>query len=247
MRIQYDSYAFSKKELLKYTGISGLLCIAVNLLFYQSVWAFLLMVPITFYYLKEKKKQLIRARKQRLHYHFKDALGSLGAALRAGYSMENAIGEACGDMRRLYGDGDELTRELQYMQAQLRNRIPLEKLLEDFGERSRVEDIYNFSQILSAAKRTGGDVTGALEKSARVLEGKIEIKKEIDAAIAARKLEQKIMSIMPAGIIVYMQVTSPGFLDVLYRNSLGAGIMSGCLLTYLAAYHMGRKMVEIEI
>lgn len=105
MRIQYDSYAFSKKELLKYTGISGLLCIAVNLLFYQSVWAFLLMVPITFYYLKEKKKQLIRARKQRLHYHFKDALGSLGAALRAGYSMENAIGEACGDMRRLYGDG----------------------------------------------------------------------------------------------------------------------------------------------
>lgn len=247
MGMRYDTYTYTKKELAKYGGIGVLLGTAVNILFYQSLWAILLIIPITYIYLKEMRKELLKRRRQRLHYHFKDALASLGAALRAGYALENAIGEVCQDMERQYGREDDLTREFRYMRVQLRNRIPVEKLLEDFGERSQIEDIRNFSRILSAAKGTGGDITGVLEKSAGILEGKIEVKKEIDAAIAARKLEQKIMSGMPAAIIVYMQVTSPGFLDVLYRNPAGIAVMSGCLAAYLAAYQMGRKMVEIEI
>lgn len=35
--------------------------------------------------------------------------------------------------------------------------VPLEQLLEDFAERSRIEDIEQFTGIFSYAKRSGGD------------------------------------------------------------------------------------------
>ena len=59
-----------------------------------------------------------------------------------------------------------------------------------------------------------------------MLGDKIDVKKEIEATLAAKKAEQMIMSLMPAGIILYLQLTSPGFLEVLYGNAFGVCAMS---------------------
>ena len=80
-----------------------------------------------------------------------------------------------------------------------------------------------------------------------MLGDKIDVKKEIEATLAAKKSEQMIMSLMPAGIIVYLQMTSPGFLNVLYGNPFGIAAMSVCLAIYITAYWMGRKIVDIEV
>ena len=76
---------------------------------------------------------------------------------------------------------------------------------------------------------------------------KIDVKKEIETTLAAKKSEQAIMSLMPAGIILYLQVSSPGFLSVLYGNPFGICAMTVCLGIYAAAYWMGRKIVDIEV
>ena len=76
---------------------------------------------------------------------------------------------------------------------------------------------------------------------------KIDVKKEIEATLAAKKSEQMIMSLMPVGIILYLQMTSPGFLSVLYGNPFGIAAMSICLVIYAAAYWLGRRIVDIEV
>jgi len=73
------------------------------------------------------------------------------------------------------------------------------------------------------------------------------VKKEIEATLAAKKSEQMIMSLMPAGIILYLQLASPGFLDILYGNPFGICAMTVCLTVYGAAYWMGKRIVEIEV
>ena len=55
------------------------------------------------------------------------------------------------------------------------------------------------------------------------------------------------MSLMPAGIILYLQLASPGFLDILYGNPFGICAMTVCLAVYGAAYWMGKRIVEIEV
>lgn len=47
-------------------------------------------------------------------------------------------------------------------------------------------------------------------------------------AIAGKKLEQLVMSMVPGVMILYMLISS-GFLDVLYHNLPGVLVMTGCL------------------
>ena len=80
-----------------------ILCLVVDYLFYKNIWMLLLAVPLSkSFYLKWKKKQLIRERKRRLNYQFRDALNSMSVAVQAGYSVENAVSACVRDLEQLY-------------------------------------------------------------------------------------------------------------------------------------------------
>ena len=81
MKQNYAEYHFSKTEILKYLIQSILLCGAMDYLFYQNWWLMLLTVPVTVLFMRLKKKGLIRERKRKLNYQFKDALNALSVAV----------------------------------------------------------------------------------------------------------------------------------------------------------------------
>ena len=243
----YDHYRFSMKELLKYMGQALALCIMADYLFYKSKWVLLLMLPVPVFYLKWQKNRMIRERRKNLNYQFKDALTSLSVAVQAGYSVESAVKTCARDLERLYGKGTDIVEEFRYIESQQHISVPLEELFLDLGKRSGVEDIENFAAVFYTAKRTGGDMTQVIQKVARMLSDKIEVKKEIEATLAAKKSEQMVMSIMPAGIICYLKLTSPGFLDVLYGNPFGICAMTVCMVIYGLSYWLGVKIVDIEV
>ena len=243
----YDHYHFSLKESVKYLGQAAALCMAVDYLFYRNVWLLVLMVPVSLFYLKWQQSRLIRERRKRLNYQFKDALNALSVSVQAGYSVENAVIACSRDLERLYPQEADIVREFHYMETQLKVSVPVEELFMSFGDRSGIEDIENFAAVFYTAKRTGGDMTQVIQKVARMLSDKIEVKKEIEATLAAKKSEQMVMSIMPAGIICYLKLTSPGFLDVLYGNPFGICAMTVCMVIYGLSYWLGVKIVDIEV
>ena len=55
------------------------------------------------------------------------------------------------------------------------------------------------------------------------------------------------MSVVPLGMILYMWITSPGFLDVLYHNLYGCCFMSVALILYLVSYGWMQKIVDIRL
>ena len=243
----YDKYSYSAREILKY-GVQGvLLCVAVDYLFYKSFWVLLPMLPFPILFLKWKKKQLIQERKRKLDYQFKDALNALSVAVQAGYSVENAVMACSRDLERLYPQETDIVREFHYMETQLKVSVPVEELFMSFGDRSGIEDIENFAAVFYTAKRTGGDMNRIIQTSSRMLGDKIDVRREIETTLAAKKAEQMIMSLMPAGIILYLKMTSPGFLEVLYGNPFGILAMSLCLAIYGFSYWLGRRIVDIEV
>lgn len=247
MKQNYGEYHFTKKETAKYLAQSVLLCAAVDYLFYKSWWGMLAVLPMSFFYLKWKKKQMIQERRKKLNYQFKDALNSLSVAVQAGYSVENAVSACARDLEKLYTEKEDILKEFHYIENQQRVSVPVEELFLDLGERSQVEDIENFASVFYTAKRTGGDMDKVIQKVSRMLGDKIDVKKEIEATLAAKKSEQAIMSLMPAGIILYLKISSPGFLNVLYGNPFGICAMTVCLGIYAAAYWLGRRIVDIEV
>lgn len=247
MKLDYRVYHFTKREAVRYAGEASALCLLVNLLCYRSWWALAMFFVVPPLYFRHKKKYLIERRKKRLNYAFKDALASLSVALKAGYSMENAIAECIRDLRNIYEEHDPILQEFLYLQSQLSVSVPIEQLLSDFGNRCDVEDIRNFAGVYGIAKRSGGNLSRILQDAARTLNDRIEVQKEVEACVAAKKMEQTIMSVVPCGIILYIQAMSPGFLDVLYGSAAGVCVMTACLAGYAAAFWMGRKIVRIEV
>ena len=76
---------------------------------------------------------------------------------------------------------------------------------------------------------------------------KLEVQQEIYTIIVAKQMEFKIMSAIPMGIIVYLKVSFPEFLSVLYGSAVGKIVMTVCLIIYFVAYQWGRKILEIEV
>ena len=140
-----------------------------------------------------------------------------------------------------------LTREFNRINSQIKVSVPVETLLFDLAERTELEDIENFATVFASAKRTGGNMTEIIRSSARTIGEKIDVEREIETTLAAKKYEQKILSVMPCAIILYMQLSSPGFLDVLYNTAFGAIVMTLCLAVYAGAFYLSGKIVNIEV
>ena len=247
MKVNYQKYCFTVKEIIRF-GVEGVgIGMIANYLCYRALWAFIIIIPFILFYFKWKRQILIKGRQEKLRVQFKDAVHALQIALSAGYSMENAVGACLSDLRGIYQQKEPIVQEFLYIQKQMRLSIPIEVLFMDLGNRSQLEDIQNFAEIYAIAKKSGGNLNAILSKTTRMIEEKIETGKEIVASIAAKRMEQMIMSIVPCGIILYVQLTSPGFMDVLYGNMVGIVVMTGCLFLYILAYWLGKKMIEIEV
>ncbi len=217
------------------------------LFFYRSVWAFLALSPVIVLFWKQKKKELADRRKQQLAIEFKELLLGVAAALKGGYALENAFLEAGGEVAALFGKESLMAVEMELLAKRMQNRIPLENGLTDLGARSGVEEIRDFAEILSIARHAGGSLDSMIHRTAGMIAGRLEVKREIRGYIAARQFELKIMNLVPFGIVGYVSLASPGYFSVLYHNAAGVLVMSGALAGYVTAYLAGKRLVDIEV
>lgn len=215
--------------------------------FYRSFLALPFLLPVYLLYQRERKKSLQKKKQKELAIQFKDAILAVSANQKAGYSVENSFKQSYEDMTLLYGKESMICQELYTIVVGLKNNVPIEELLYDFGKRSHTEDVIEFSQVFAVAKRRGGNMTEIIERSASIIEDKVETEKEIQVVISARQMEQRIMNVVPFGILLYISATSKGFFDVLYKNAAGVVIMSICMAVYIGAVFLSNKIVDIEV
>lgn len=244
--MNYREYRFSGKEAVKFVMEYLLLDGAVSILFYRSWIAFAVFLPGLSWFLRMKREEQRKKQVRELGRQFLTGMQAVSNALAAGYSVENAFKEALAEMGKVFGDG-LIVKEFSVIVAQLSLNRTLEELLKDLAERSGEEDIAGFAEVFAVAKRSGGDLIAIIRNTVSSISQKEETRREIQVCVASKKLEQNVMSAVPLFILAYVGAASPGFLDVMYHNALGAGIMSVCLLVYFLAWRLGKHIVEIEV
>jgi len=229
------------------TLLAAFVIAAVLYLFYRSLWALILLPPGFILYRRMRKNDLKQKRSDRLALEFRDMLESLIGLLRVGYSMENALQECLQEMLLMHGEQSPICQELKLMTSSLQVGFTIEQAFQEFALRSSVEDIETFAAVYSIAKKAGGDMVEILSRTSDNLAGRVQTRSEIAVLISSKKLEQNIMTLIPVGIILYMEVTSQGMLEPLYGNPLGVLIMTICLGIYLFSMWMGRRIIRIDV
>ncbi len=241
----YDDYRMTIPELIVEAGKGAAILALFSYVFYRSVIAFFILLPgllpFLFY---ERKKKTVR-RKEQLTGQFREMMIAVIASLQAGYSIENAFLRAYEDIRLLYGKGSMIAGELLCMNRELRNNRNIEEVLQEFAIRTHISEITDFAEVFHIAKRSGGDLPAILQNTADLISQKIDVRREIATQISAKKMEQLIMDMVPFGIVLYIDATSPGFFEPLYHNVMGVALMTVLLGVYIAAYLMGQKILDI--
>ena len=228
-------------------GQAGLTAGCVAYTCYRSWIAFgLFMIPAGVYpWVYEKK--WIEKQKRKLEIQFKEAILVMSGALSAGYSAENAISVSCREMEQLYGSREMIVREFRCMEEQMRLNRSVEQVIQEFADRSGLEEVQRFAQIFQIAKRSGGRLAPIICHTVSVMEDQSHVKEEIRTMTASIQFEQKVMNVIPFLMIFYIDITSPGFFGIMYETILGRVIMTCCLAVYLLSCCLSSKILNIEI
>lgn len=244
----YDQYLMPFILKVLYFFIAAISIFAIAYLFYRSIIISLLICPFGLLYPKIKRKQLICKRKNELNLQFKDLLLSLSSSLSAGKALENAFSSALEDLIVLYPSEDvSIIKETKVIIHKLSINITIEEAINDFAKRSGLEDIQNFSDVISICKRTGGNLIEAIKNASNIISEKIEMKQEIVTLLASRKFEQKILNIMPIAMMLILSITAKDYINPIFNSNQGRAAMTVCLLLLTVAFTLSNKIMNIKL
>lgn len=244
----YRTYTLSAVEYTKVSLVAAVITFAVAYLFYDSMAVFgILFFFVEFMMIRIVKKKMCSKRKKDLQLQFRDMCVAVSSGLTTGESFENAVINSKNELMQIHGDDCYIVKEINIIQKKLILSVPAEDIFEDLSMRSDIEDITTFSEILVIVKRTGGDLIGIMRKTADNIGDKIEMDREIASVINSRKYEQMIMNLVPLFIVLYMRITSPDVIGIMYSSMIGRIIMTVCLIIYVFALWLGDKVTDVDI
>jgi len=243
----YDSYVYSRTELIKYLVIVIILISVLSILCYDNILFAILLSPYIPYYLHVKRKKLMEEQRWTLNIQFCEGINCVSSALESGYSIENAISEAYSDMKLTYAEDALIMREFRNIIHMLDNNLTVEEAFIGLADRSGLEDIKSFADIFGTAKRTGGNIMAIIKSTADIIHTRVELKRELKTVIASKKYEADIMKLIPFAMLIYLRVFSPDMVSALYGNAFGACFMTVVLVVYLILCKISDFVVKIEM
>ena len=238
--IEYETYTLSRREWVLY-GAEGILLAAVlDYVFYRSFLLILLIFPAGILFPLALKKKLKQRRMEKLRGEFKDAILAVASGL-------NAFAVSLKEMEEIHGSDSMIAKEIRLILRKVRMNLTFEDALGDFAARSGLDDVKNFADVFLAARKSGGELMRIITRTAEIIGEKIRIQEEILTATASKRMEQRIMSGIPVLIVIYIELTSPGFFGILYTTLIGRMLMTVCLAVYLASCWLADYFLEIEV
>lgn len=242
LRQEISQWRNEKKDL-----IMGSLYIAmISWLFYDRMIFMIFLTPFLFLWMRKQRIRCERKKIEVLRKEFREMMLSIGNSLSAGYSIENALKTARGDLL-MYEENSLLVKELHLLINRMKINEPVDKLLLDMAEQVNLEELYQFAQIVSIAKKSGGNLIEITANTIEHLSQAIQIKEEIETMTAAKQMEKRIMSVMPYFILFYVRVTNPGYFDILYESYAGMIIATISLVCLWIADLWAERVAWIEV
>jgi len=228
--------------------LKGLLLILLfSWLFYDSPYAIIFLLPFLRFWLGECR--ITRKQKEEEHFRkmFREWILLLSSSLSAGYSVENAMRQSYRELQMMFPGGGIMVKELKDMLARAENNERPETLLMEFAGRHPLEEVKSFAEVFCTARTSGGSLNAVIQNTASQMAEIMDTRREIATLLSSKMYEQKIMTVMPAAVLLYVRIGSGEFLAGLYHNPVGITVATVCLAIYLAAYLLGKRMVRFEI
>ena len=170
-----------------------------------------------------------------------DALNMISGALKAGFSINQALEEVAEQ------DIHPLSVEFRLLTQEIRLGVSIEQALDNMSRRLESEDFELVAVAISTARKTGGELTSTLSRVAGLIRERVRISQKVRALTAMGRLQAIMIGLMPYLLLLGMYHVSPTLINSFF--STPAGIIGLILVTIMdvAGFLWIRKITKIEL
>jgi len=169
-----------------------------------------------------------------------DTLQLLSGGLRAGHSILRAIDAAGSESQ------SPTAEEMRRVITETSLGRDLLASLSDTAERMRNEDFVWIAQAIQINREVGGNLAEVLDQVNETIRERSEIKGHIKSLAAEGKFSAYILMAMPVGIVLMLMLVNPGYMNVMFTNPLGWGMIAASVILMTIGGLWMRKIIDLK-
>ena len=229
-------------RLLVIIGIAGVAIFAAIVLLRGSVVDGALAGAVSAMALPYLVLRILRARRQKkFGSQFPDALDTIVRSLRSGHPVPTAIAMVGREMPDpVGGEFGVVTDEIAY-------GADLESAMRNLDGRIGSEDLPLFVAAVGIQSATGGNLAEILDNLSGVIRQRFKMRRKIRALAAEGRASAMILSALPIGLFIIVQITTPDFYASVWHENLTKLLLGGAVGWMLIGNMIMFKMVNFKI
>jgi tight adherence protein B len=184
-----------------------------------------------------------RAEKQRRMFgeQLADNLQVIASAMRAGQSFAGALAVAVEDAP------EPARKEFQRVVADERLGVPLEESLGTIVARMDNRDLHQVELVAALQREAGGNSAEVLDRVADTIRDRVALRRLISSLTAQGRLSRWVVSLVPVGLVMYLALAAPDYLDPLLKTTAGNVMLGVAFVMGTAGSLIIKRIVEIKV
>jgi tight adherence protein B len=166
------------------------------------------------------------------------AASGIGAALRAGLSLSQAVRFAGAETEPPLADA------LRAVTGREDMGLALEESLERWARSSSSGDVRLLASALSL--RIGSGLPRVLDEVCRTLRRRASVAREVRSLTAQARLSGTILGFLPIGFFLFLVLTSPGDMVAAFGAPAGIAAITGGLVLQAGGFLWIRRLLRVE-
>ena len=172
---------------------------------------------------------------------FPDALDFLARSLRAGHPLPISLEMLAQEQT------PPLSTEMRTTAEERKLGMPLDQALDNLANRMPLLNVRLFVAAVKLQSRTGGRLGEALGGLAETMREGTALQGEVRSLAAHGRATGAILTALPIGIAIMMNIVNPGYLDILFEDPTGREMVVVCVVALVAAHFVIRKIVDVRL
>jgi tight adherence protein B len=202
-------------------------------------WAlFALGVP---YIAKEWVVRTLAKRRNRFAEQLPDALQVIASALRSGHSLAGAFAVV------VESASEPMKSEMQQVVADEQRGVPMQESLLVVAERMASSDVEQLALVAELQREAGGNAAEVVDRVAETVRERFDLKRLIQTLTMQGRMSRWIVSALPIGIILILQIENPGYLHPLLHSTAGKVVFGFAAAWAVAGSFAIKRIVEIDV
>ena len=205
----------------------------------SPLWAlFALAVP---YFAREWVIRTLARRRNRFAEQLPDALQVVASALRSGHSLAGALAVV------VESASEPMKSEMQRVVAAEQLGVPIQDSMMVVAKRMDSRDVEQLALVAELQREAGGNAAEVVDAVAETVRERFDLKRLIKTLTMQGRMSRWIVSALPIGIVLILQLENPHYLHPLLASTAGKVVFALAAGWAVLGSFAIKKIVEIEV